>query len=68
MKVNYNEHGPVFTGRNEILLEVCYSLVSRAADFMSITSRKESDVTVKKIKDRVEELEREKLETKTEYQ
>jgi hypothetical protein len=24
MKNNYNEHGPVFTGRNEILLEVCY--------------------------------------------
>lgn len=42
--------------------------MSRAADFMSITSRKESDVTVKKIKDRVEELEREKIETKAEYQ
>jgi hypothetical protein len=35
---------------------------------MSITSRKESDVTVRKIKDRVEELEREKQEQKTEYQ
>ena len=67
LKQKYNEQGPVFTGRNEIIQEVCFQLVSRAADFMSITSRKESDVTVKKIKDRVEELEREKLETKTEY-
>lgn len=35
---------------------------------MSITSKKEVDVTVRKIKDRVEELEREKLETKSEFQ
>lgn len=68
LKTKYNEQGPIFTGRNEILLEVCYQLVSRAADFMSITSRKESDVTVRKIKDRIEELEREKIESKAEYQ
>lgn len=58
----------MFTGRNEILLEVCYQLVCKAADFMSITSRKESDTTLKKLKDRVEELEREKQNNKHEYQ
>jgi hypothetical protein len=34
---------------------------------MSITSRKEADVTLKKLRERVEELEREKNESKTEF-
>ena len=35
---------------------------------MSITNRKETDGALRKIKDRVDELEKERLETKTEYQ
>ena len=50
----------MFRGRNEIIMETCYLLLSKAADFMTITSRKESDLTLKQQKERLEELEKEK--------
>jgi hypothetical protein len=34
---------------------------------MTISRKKESDVSLKKLKERVEELEKEKVEMKTEY-
>ena len=47
MKVKYNEQGPVFTGRNEILLEVSNQLLAKAADFLTITKNNESEKTLK---------------------
>jgi hypothetical protein len=64
LKTKYNEQGPIFTGRSEIFSEVSSSLISKAADFLTITSKKETDVTLKKLKERVEELEKEKNDMK----
>lgn len=42
-------------------------MIVKAADFLSITSKKESDVTLRKLKERIEELEKAKTETKSEF-
>lgn len=42
-------------------------LVSKAADFLTITSKKESDIELRKLKERVDELEKDKTEKKQEY-
>jgi hypothetical protein len=47
LKNKFNENAPMFRGKNEIIIETCYQLLSKAADFMTITSRKESDLTQK---------------------
>lgn len=41
------------------------SLICRAADFLTISTKKETDVNLKKLKERVEELEREKQTVKS---
>jgi hypothetical protein len=51
----------------EIFSEISMQLVSKAADFLTITSRKESDMSSRKLKERVEELEKDKAEKKSEY-
>lgn len=66
LKQKYNDQGPVFTGRSEIISEICQSLVAKAADFLTISSRKETDVSLKKLKEKVEDLEKEKLFIKDE--
>jgi DNA-binding transcriptional MerR regulator len=38
----------------------------KAADFLTISSKKETDVSMKKLKERIEELEKEKAEIKSE--
>lgn len=53
MKTRYNETGPIFTGRGEIISEICQNLIAKAADFLTITSRKETDVSLKKLKEKV---------------
>lgn len=65
LKQKYNESGPIFSGRLEIFSEISQGLISKAADFLTISSKKESDVTVKKLRERVEELEREKAQIKS---
>lgn len=52
----------------ELFAEVSQNLIYRAADFLTISSKKENDVTLKKLKEKVDELEKEKSEMKTEYQ
>lgn len=42
-------------------------MISKAADFLTISSKKETDVTVRKLKERVEELEKEKTLTKIDF-
>ena len=66
LKSKYNESGPIFTGRSEIFSEISQNLISKAADFLTISSKKETDVTLKKLKERVEELEKEKAFIKEE--
>lgn len=66
MKTRYNESGPIFTGRGEIISEICQNLIAKAADFLTITSRKETDVNLKKLKEKVADLEKEKLFIKEE--
>jgi len=39
------------------MTEISYSLMLKAADFLTISSRKESDVSLKKLKERLEECE-----------
>ena len=51
LSTNFNEKQPVFTGRNEILLEIVNSLIKKAADFLSINSKKESDGTLRRLRD-----------------
>lgn len=68
LKIKYNEQGPQFSGKSEIFSELSISLICRAADFLTITSKKEVDVNLKKLKERVEELEREKSNMKSEFQ
>jgi hypothetical protein len=51
----------------EIFSEISMSLVSKAADFLTITTKKESDIHMRKLKERVEELEKDKAEKKQEY-
>lgn len=60
LKQKYIEKGPIFSGKSEIFTEVAMSLVSRAADFLTISTKKETDVNLKKLKEKVEELEKEK--------
>ncbi len=67
LKAKYMESGPQFSGRSEIFSEVAQSLIHKAADFMTISSRKESDMSLKKIKEKCEELEKERIEKKNEY-
>lgn len=67
LKQKYNENGPVFSGKTEIFSEISQSLVSKAADFLTMSSKKESDITLRKLKERVEELERDKTEKKLEW-
>lgn len=66
MKTRYNESGPIFTGRGEIISEICQNLIAKAADFLTITSIKETDVNLKKLKEKVADLEKEKLFIKEE--
>lgn len=66
LKSKYLEQGPIFTGRTEIFAEVAQTLIAKAADFLTITSRKESDINVKKLRERLEEIEKEKQELKQE--
>jgi hypothetical protein len=49
----------------EIFSEISQGLISKAADFLTISSKKESDVVLKKLRERVEELEREKAQIKS---
>ncbi len=67
LKTKYMKQGPKFSGKSEIFAEVNSSLMHKAADFLTITSRKESDINFKKLKERVEELEREKLMMKSDF-
>ena len=67
MKSKYYEQGPNFSGRGELFAETAQTLVCKAADFMNITSRKEADGTLKKLRERAEELEKEKSEQKIEF-
>jgi hypothetical protein len=67
LKAKYFESGPNFSGRGEIFADTTMMLVCKAADFMNITSRKEADVTLKRLRERVEELEKDKSEIKSEY-
>ena len=60
LKQKYNDEGPIFSGKSEIFTEVSVSLICKAADFLTITSKKETDVNLKKLRERVEELEKEK--------
>ena len=64
LKLKYNESGPIFSGRLEIFSEISQGLISKAADFLTISSKKESDVTLKKLRERVEDLEKEKSQIK----
>jgi hypothetical protein len=57
LKQKYNEQGPNFSGKGEIFTEISLNLMAKASDFLTITSKKESDVTLKKLKERVLELE-----------
>lgn len=57
----------MFSGKAEIFSDISINLICKAADFMTITSRKEGDINLKKLKERVEELEKEKINSKSEY-
>lgn len=49
LKNCYLEHGPKFQGRMEILLEYNFTILNKAADFLSINNRKETDHNVKRL-------------------
>jgi len=51
------QQGPNFNGRCEIFAEVAFSLMQKAADSLSAQNKQESDQVVKKLEDRVKELE-----------
>lgn len=61
------EQGPHFSGRGEIYADTVQALVLKAADFLSIARRRETDSSLKKMRERAEELEREKAEQKSEF-
>jgi hypothetical protein len=42
-------------------------LITKAADFLSINSKKESDGTLRRLKDQVDELEQNKMNMKLEF-
>ena len=42
-------------------------MVSKAADFLTMSTKKESDITLRKLKERVDELEKDKVEKKLEF-
>lgn len=52
LKSKFNEQGPIFTGKGEILAEICQGLIVRAADYLTISSRKVTDTNLKKIQDK----------------
>lgn len=60
VKLKYNEQGPNFSSKAEVFSEISMQLIIKAADFMTITSKKETDVNLKRQKERVDELEKEK--------
>ena len=42
-------------------------MLIKAADYLTISNRKENDVSLKKLKERIEEMEAQKLEMKSEH-
>jgi len=56
LKTKFLDHGPKFSGRLEIFQEVQLTLIAKAADYLVISSRKESDHSVKRLQDRLSEL------------
>lgn len=67
IKLKFNETIPGFTGKHEIILEVCQQLILKASDFLAISNKKESDVNLRKLKEKNEEMEKEKIVLKQEY-
>lgn len=49
LKIKFNEQGPNFSGKGEILADIFSGLVVKAADYLTISSRKETDTSLKKI-------------------
>jgi len=57
----------VFNGKNEIIQEITYNLMVRAADSLSISNKKDMEGSIKKLGDKVAEVEKEKAEMKGDW-
>jgi hypothetical protein len=57
LKSKYTEEGPQFPGSNLVWQETASKLIIRAADYLTMSNKKESDVSLNKLHDKINELE-----------
>jgi hypothetical protein len=66
MRSRFSECGLVFTGKNEILLEECLQLSIKASDYLLHNAKKGSSAETRRIKEKYDQLEAEKIQLKVE--
>jgi len=67
LKSRFTEEGPKYPGNKELLQETVATLTTKAAEHFTMNTKKEQDVKARRLKERVAELEQEKLQTKVEH-
>ena len=67
IKIGYTQRGPAFSGKSELFNEVTQPLILKTADFLAISKNQEAGVNSKLLKEKVDELEKERVRMKTEH-
>lgn len=68
LKQKFQTYGPKFSGSAQVFAEVSAQIVSKAATYLTITSRQEVNINQRKLQERVEYLEERAIQDKKEYQ
>ena len=68
IKERFQTYGPKFSGSAQCFAEVSAQLISKAATYLTITSRQEVNINQRKLQERVEYLEERAMQDKKEYQ
>ena len=67
IKQKFQTYGPKFAGATEIFAETNAQILSKAATFLTIASRKEVSINHRKLQERVEYMEERAVQDKKEY-
>ena len=57
LKQNFQTYGPKFSGSGQVFAEVSAQIVSKAATYLTITSRQEVNINQRKLQERIEYME-----------
>lgn len=67
MKERFQNYGPKFNGASICFAEVNAQITTKAATYLTITSRQEVNINQRKLQERVEYLEERAMEDKKEF-